>query len=312
MEVIQVCFLMPRLTLLEQTVIYYLKLYQKEYIKFKFDKEIFRGLEAVFSFEAGRRTALFNNTDFTIFSDGNDYTPNNPERTLVISSKDGFRTHNMNIINLQLYYQFGRRYDFVNNELRKLESPLPRLSFLYRKGFGYNEGMPNYSFIRFSAGNKTRLKDIGLFEFDLVFGGFYNVEHIEFVDFQHFNGVQTSFINNSYDGWTDVRQFSTLPYYDYSTSKSYIEVHLKHRFLGWLLSKPALTREFNLQSYVGTNYLYTGDVGHYSEVYFGVENIFKVINLQTALGVDQDEKVRFSVLVGINFDLTFYLNARER
>ena len=290
----------------------YLKLYQKEYIKFKFDKEIFRGLEAVFSFEAGRRTALFNNTDFTIFSDGKDYTPNNPERTLVISSKDGFRSHNMNIINLQLYYQFGRRYDFVDNELRKLESPLPRLSFLYRKGFGYNEGMPNYSFIRFSAGNKTRLKDIGLFEFDLVFGGFYNVEHIEFVDFQHFNGVQTSFINNSYDGWTDVRQFSTLPYYDYSTSKSYVEVHLKHRFLGWLLSKPALTREFNLQSYVGTNYLYTGDVGHYSEVYFGVENIFKVINLQTALGVDQDEKVRFSVLVGINFDLTFYLNARER
>jgi hypothetical protein len=200
----------------------------------------------------------------------------------------------------------------VNNKLVKLESPLPRLSFLYRRGFGFNEGMPNYNFIRFSAGNKTRIKDFGLFEFDFVLGGFYNVEHIEFADFQHFNGVQTSFINHSYDGWTDVRQFSTLPYYDYSTSKSYIEIHLKHRFLGWLLSKPILTRELHLQSYVGTNYLYTGDVGHYSEIYVGVENILKVVNLQMALGIDQNRDLRFSVLVGFNFDLTFYLNARGR
>lgn len=290
----------------------YLKLFQKEYVKFKFDKEIIRGLEAVFSFEAGRRTALFNNSNFTLFSDGSSYTANNPDRAPVITAEEGFGSHNMNIINLQFYYQFGRRYDFVENKLRKLESPLPRLSFLYRRGFGFNEGMPNYNFLRLSAGNKTRFRDFGLFEFDLVFGGFYNVEHIEFADFQHFNGVQTAFINNSYDGWTDVRQFSTLPYYDYSTASNYVEVHLKHRFLGWLLSKPALTRELHLQSYVGTNYLYTRDVGHYGEVYLGVENILKVVNVQTALGLDQNAKFRFSVLVGVNFDFTFYLNARER
>ncbi len=290
----------------------YLKLYQKQYIKFKFDKELFRGFEAVFSLEAGRRKALFNNSSVTLFGDGSEYTPNNPDRDPVISAEDGFSTHNMNIINLQCYYQFGRRYDYIDNKLRKLESPLPRLSFLYRKGFGFNEGMPNYNFIRFSVGNKSRLKDIGLLEFDFVVGGFYNVEHIEFADYQHFNGVQTAFINNTYDGWTDVRQFSTLPYYDYSTSSSYIEIHLKHRFLGWWLAKPKLTRELHLQSYVGANYLYTADAGHYNEVYLGVENILKVVNVQTALGIEQAGKLRFSVLVGFNFDLTFYLKARER
>lgn len=290
----------------------YLKLYNKRYVKFKFDKEIIRGLEAVFSFEAGRRIALFNQTNFTLFGDGSAYTPNNPERAPVITANEGFRSHNMNTINLQFYYQFGRRYDFVDNKLRKLESPLPRLSFLYRRGFGFDPDMPNYNFLRLSIGNKTRFKDFGLFEFDLVFGGFYNVAHIEFADYQHFNGVQTAFINNSFDGWTDVRQFSTLPYYDYSTATNYVEVHLKHRFLGWLLSKPIVTRELHLQSYVGTNYLYTSDVGHYSEIYLGVENIFKVVNLQTALGIDKDAKLRFSVLVGANFDLTFYLNARGR
>ena len=110
----------------------------------------------------------------------------------------------------------------------------------------------------------------------------------------------------------NVRQFSTLPYYDYSTSESYIEVHLKHRFLGWLLSRKKLTRELNLQSYVGTNYLYTTDRGQYSEVFLGVENIFKVINLQTAVGIDGSRKVRFSVLIGINFDYNYYINARKR
>ena len=290
----------------------YLKIYQKEYLKFTFDKEIFRGLEAVFSIETAKRTALFNNTGFTIIGDGSDYTPNNPERAPVISETTGFKTHNSNIVNLQFHYQFGRRYDFVNNKLRKLESPLPRFSFLYRKSFGFNEGMPDYNFIRFGLGNKTRIKDYGIVEMDFAFAGFYNVEHMEFVDYHHFNGVQTAFLNYSFNGVTYVRQFSTLPYYDYSTSKNYVEVHLKHRFLGWLLSRGKLTRELNLQSYVGANYLFTSDVGQYSELLFGVENIFKVINLQTAVGVDRNQKVRFSLLLGINFDYTFYLNARKR
>ena len=89
-------------------------------------------------------------------------------------------------------------------------------------------------------------------------------------------------------------------------------MHLKHRFLGWLLAKPKLTRVLNLQSYVGVNYLYTGDVGQYGEVYLGVENVFRVMNIQTALGADENRKMRFSILVGVNFDFMFYSNARNR
>jgi hypothetical protein len=294
----------------------YLKIYQKEYIKFTFDKELFRGLEALFSLEVAKRTALFNNSSFNLFSDGSNYEPNNIDREPYISEEDGFTTHRANTIQLQLFYQFGRRYDFVNNKLVKLESPLPRLTFMYRTGVGFDEGMPNYDMIRVGVGNKTRIKNVGLFEFDFVIGGFYNEEHIEFADFQHFNGVQTAFINNSYDGWTDVRQFSTLPYYDYSTHNTYAEIHLKHRFLGWLMSKPKNVRKYTLQSYTGYNFLYTekGEEeigGAYNEVYFGIENIFRVLNVQTALGIDSENKVKFSILLGVNFDYTFYLNARN-
>ncbi len=287
----------------------YMKLYQKDYVKFTFDKEIMRGLELVVSFEAARREALFNNSTFNLFGFGDLYTLNNPDRPPAINSETGFETHFSNTMELQLYYQFGRRYDFINNKLVKLESNLPRLSLVYRKGFGYKSGMPNFDYIRFGIGSKTRIRDVGLFEVDFVIGAFYNVESIEFADYQHFNGVQTAFINNTYDGWTDVRQFSTLPYYDYSTRERFVEIHLKHRFLGWLLSKPKVLKRFTLQSYVGSNFLYTSDVGQYTEVYMGVENILRIFNIQLAAGINREGDLRGSVLLGINFDYMFYINS---
>ena len=290
----------------------YLKIFQKKYAKLLIDKEVLPGLEVLFFFEIGKRTALYNNSSFTFFGDGSEFTPNNPDRAPVISGDQGFLTHNYNLFDIKLNYQFGRRYDFVNKKLKRLPSALPRVSLLYRRGFGFNDGMPNYNFVRMSFGSKTRIHKVGLFESDIAVGGFYGKEHMEFADYQHFNGVQTAFINYAYDGWTGLRQFSTLPYYDYSTDQTYAEIHLKHRFLGWLLSKPKLIRELNLQSYVGVNYLYVSDVGQYTELFIGAENIFKVLNVQTAMGVDRNGTLRVNVLVGINFDYMFYINATNR
>ena len=290
----------------------YLKVYQKDYLKFKFDKEILKGLEVLLSFEISKRSPLFNNSDFTLFGVGDKYTPNNIDRAPEINPKTGFESHFANILELQLYYQFGRRYDFVGNKLKKLNSNLPRVSFVYRKGFGYNEGMPDFNYLRFGVGSKTRIKDVGIFEADFVFGGFINPLHIEFVDFQHFSGVQTAFLNYSYDGWTDVRQFSTLPYYDYSTKQGFVEMHLKHRFLGWLMSKPKIIRKFTLQTYVGYNFLYTTELGAYNELYFGYENILRVFNIQLAAGIDRESQFHTTILFGVNFDFTFYINSKKR
>ena len=57
--------------------------------------------------------------------------------------------------------------------------------------------------------------------------------HREFVDFQHFNGNQTR-VGTSFR-YTDV--FNLMPYYTFSTNKSYFEGHLEYDFKGFLLSK---------------------------------------------------------------------------
>ena len=289
----------------------YMKIYRKNYLKFKFDKELMKGLELVFSFEVAKREAVFNNTSFALFGLGDSYTPNNPERPPAIDSS-GFDPHMSNTMEIQLYYQFGRRYDYINKKLVKINSNLPRISLVYKKGFGYRDGMPSYNFLRLGVGNKTRIRDVGLFEADIVIGGFIDVEHIEFADYQHFSGVQTAFINYTYDGWTDVRQFSTLPYYDYSTRESFVEIHLKHRFLGWLLSKPKFIKKYTLQSYVGYNFLMTSELGAYNEVYFGFENILRVINIQFAAGIDRNSKIHSTILLGVSFDYNYYLNSKKR
>ena len=289
----------------------YLKIYEKQYIKFLFDKELFRGLEFVMSVEAARRKALFNTTDFTIFGSGAQFTPNNPDHPPVISSENGFATHWANTLHFQLFYQFGRKYVFQDNKLIKLESSLPRVRLEYRTALDYREGMPGYDLIALGVGSKTRIKSYGVLESDLTAGGFTSKRLVQFADFKHFNGVQTAFINRTWDGWTDVRQFSTLPYYDYSTDEGFLELHIKHQFYGWLLSKIRPIQKYGLHSYAGYNYLYVSDVGNYHEFYLGVENLLKVVNIQFAGGISHENKFRFSVLLGVNFNYTFYVDSRN-
>lgn len=290
----------------------YLKAYEKNFVKFLFNKEIMRGLEMVLSFEVAQRKALFNTTDYSLFGLTDRHTPNNPDHPPIITSEDGFETHWSNTIHMQLFYQFGRRYSFKDNKLKKLESSLPRARLEYRKGMSYREGMPDYDMIALGVGSKTRIRNFGLLESDLTFGSFINDDLVHFADYKHFNGVQTAFINRTWDGWTDVRQFSTLPYYDYSTDGNYWEFHVKHQFQGWLFSRIGFLKKYQWHSYIGYNYLLAEEIGSYNEWYFGIENVLKVVNIQAATGVDYTGKVKFAILLGVNFNYTYYFDSRNK
>ena len=103
-------------------------------------------------------------------------------------------------------------------------------------------------------------------------------KNLSFMDLQHFSGNRTFFGNA--DNY--VRSFFLLPYYAYSTSNAYAEIHAQHHLEGWLLDKIPLLRKLNWKEVFGVNFYAADQISRdpefsqklpYMELNWGFENI---------------------------------------
>ena len=67
--------------------------------------------------------------------------------------------------------------------------------------------------------------------------------------------------------------FNLMPYYDFSTNKSYFEGHLEHDFRGWILGKIPGINQLNLNLIAGAHFLSTEERKTYSEISVGIDNL---------------------------------------
>ena len=58
-----------------------------------------------------------------------------------------------------------------------------------------------------------------------------------------------------------------LPYYEFSTTQPFVQVHYQHHFEGFLLDKIPLVRKAGLKSVLGASFLYTEEGKDYFEVF---------------------------------------------
>ena len=71
-----------------------------------------------------------------------------------------------------------------------------------------------------------------------------------------------------------------LPYYEFSTTNPFVQIHYQHHFEGFLLDKIPLVRKAGLKTVLGASFLYTEEGGDYYEVSFGLDNLgFGIVKL---------------------------------
>ena len=109
----------------------------------------------------------------------------------------------------------------------------------------------------------------GYFQYNLKGGTFFNADDIAFTDYKHFNGNQINV--GTANSYTDV--FNNLPYYAFSTNKSYSEFHAEHDFRGYILGKIPLLNKLNFNLVVGAHNLSTQDNKPYQEYSVGLDNL---------------------------------------
>lgn len=198
-------------------------------------------------------------------------TPNYPVEKL--SSQ--FKPHQALIFNFSISMQPGQRYIQFPNTRLPIGSKFPTFTFKYSKGINGILGSDvDFDKWQFTISDDRNLGIPGLIKYKLGAGGFLNSRKLFIQDFQHFNGNRT-WIATPY-----VSSFQVADYYQNSTdTRFYMIGHLEHHFNGLLTNKIPGFRKLKWNLVGGVNSFYVNRDNHYSDVFVGLENIFKIFRI---------------------------------
>jgi hypothetical protein len=153
----------------------------------------------------------------------------------------------------------------------------------------------DFDFMRFIITDDLNLGSLGTFSYDVSAGRFLNARRVEFMDYRHFN---TSQITAAPIG---LRSFWALPYYEYSTTKPYIELHAEHHFNGFIFNKIPLLKKLRWQEVTGVHALWDNQIGQYIELTLGIEHIMKFFRVDLVSSFQRDRNVQTAIRFGAGF-----------
>lgn len=248
----------------------YMKLYELNFAKAGFSQELFNGFHFWVNSGYENRKPLFNHTDYVFIKNKNvEYTSNNP---LAPNDFEHAAIENHEIVKTKITARINFAQKYFSNPDMKFnigDDKYPTLTLAAENGIGITSKQLDYT--RFegrlnqmiSAGNK------GEFHYNIKAGGFLSGDGISFVDYKHFNGNQTRV--GTAPNYLNV--FNLMPYYNFSTNKSYFEAHAEHDFRGWILGKIPGINQLNFNLIMGAHFLSIENQKPYSEFSVGIDNL---------------------------------------
>lgn len=248
----------------------YMKLYELNYGRIGYSQEIFNGLHLTATVGYENRKPLFNTTEYvTVSNDDVSYTSNNP---LAPSDFDSAVISPHNIVKSLLSARINFAQKYYSNPDMKFnvgDNKFPTLTLSVENGAAPTESQYDYTHFEGRLNQTISMGNKGEFLYNLKGGTFANEEGIAFVDYKHFNGNQTR-VGTS-PNYSNV--FNLMPYYQFSTNRSYFEGHLEHDFRGWILGKIPGINQLNFNLIVGAHLLSIEEQKPYSEFSVGLDNL---------------------------------------
>lgn len=279
----------------------YGRFYDKKFVKTDYQLEIFNGVLAYGFVQFSERSPLKNRTDYSFFyKKKRDFQPNIP---ISDHLEDDALIQNRGLtVGISLRLRPGQKYvDYPNRKI-VLGSDFPDLWLHYRKGvaaFGSDANFDRLS-VTLSKSDIT-LGIYGVMRFRLEAGSFVNNQRIFFQDYRHFLGNEIHFGNKDYYMYA----FKMLPYYAYSTKKSWFEGHWEHDLKGLLTDKIPGLKKWGWNLVAGANLLYTTEAKDYAEFSLGFDGMGfgRLFRFDVVTSFQRGKHQGFGYVVGMSLPL---------
>ncbi|WP_373552915.1 DUF5686 and carboxypeptidase regulatory-like domain-containing protein [Haliscomenobacter sp.] len=274
----------------------YMKLYDKVSARFGFSRELANGLRMNTALEWANRSSLQNTSDQSWYQrdapERRAFTPNLP--TAAPRSFDQSRALSFD---LNISYRPGQKYYVYPGRKYAAENKAPEFFLNYRLG----AGDVNYQLLSVAIEeDELPLGAWGFSQFRVQAGTFLQRNELEFMDFMHFNGNQT--ILGDQDRY--MNSFLLLPYYDYSTDRSYFQAHWQHHFEGAILDWIPLVKKLGWKLVLSGHLLQVEQKKNYLELAAGIENVgfgvFRLFRFDMAVSRQAGGKWNVGPVFGIS------------
>lgn len=248
---------------------HYARLYDKKFVKADYQQEITNGLLLYGLAQWAERSPLENHSDYSLFyRKSRDYEPNYPQGAPI--EEPDLQTSRAFSAGISARIRLKQRYMDYPDRKYVLESKFPDLWLHYRLGVPAFGTEVEYHRLSFSiTKDDIKLGLTGVTRLRLEAGRFLGKQQLPFFDFKHFLGNEANIANHA----RYLYSFKRLPYYEFSTQKSWAEAHFEHNFKGFLTDKVPGLKKLGLSLVAGANYLYTEEQGHYHEFSLGFDGI---------------------------------------
>lgn len=270
------------------------KFYKKSFISARTSRELATGLQGAASISYSKNESLGNHSDYTFFDrESRSFTSNNPYSPNADNAL--FPNYKALTFTASLTYTYGQEYTTRPSGKYYEPSKYPTLKLNYRKGIhGAFDSDVDYDLIGLEISKEgISMGMLGHAQFYAGAGKFLNNKAVFYPDLQHFRG------NMSLTSLPDIRKFSFLDYYQYSTNRQYFEAHFEHNFSGLLMNKIPLVRKLKLEELIGVNYLTQPLKKNYTEYYFGLQRL--LFRATYGFAYDENHKVEHGFRISYGF-----------
>jgi hypothetical protein len=199
----------------------YKKFYNDTYLELNNRIELVHGLECWQGFKWQQTSELKNSTNYSFLYQSKDYDDNIPVNDEIDSLALG--PTKLAKASMELVYHFKQFYIVNKNRKRYQHTDYPWISLQYQVGLGFNQSYSTFHQIEAGIGQQIDLYKIAELKYQLKAGLFIDANNLHFSSYRHFRTIEEPFTNATFnDG------YFLLNNYEYSTSLSYIEGHLKY------------------------------------------------------------------------------------
>jgi len=282
----------------------YMKIYENYFAKAGYSKRWESGIQFLIEGEYEDRMPVNNTIDFILNKKyQNELTPNYPVE--ILSSQ--FTRRQAVVMHASFSITPRQRYIQFPKYKMAIGSDYPTFTFDYTKGFKNILGSDvDYDKWSLNIREDINLKLAGAIKYSATLGVFLNANAAYAQDYQHFY-TSFSHISGQY-----VQSFQNPSYYQFSNASSFFaELHLEHHANGLLTNKIPLLKKWNWNLVEGANALYINPETKYSEVFAGLENIFKIFRIDAVVGIQNGYRPVYTYRVGFGGLLGNALNVQR-
>jgi hypothetical protein len=253
----------------------YNRYYRCDYFQLGGSRDLANGLNLKITFGLSNNIQLSNHSNFSIIDfDHKEIQPNIPANSTISS----WQLENHQSLKSQLMLEYTPRYRYRVIDHRKVysESKYPTFSLIYQRAYAEVFGADSrHDLLKLGIRQTVDFGISDKFSYAVNSGIFLNNNRIYFEDFEHFNTKPVEFMFTTFDNC-----FRLLPFYAYSTSRKFLDVHADYSARRLIVKYLPLIENISATENLMLNFLSTPELPVFVETGYGIHHSFLLFDLE--------------------------------